>query len=440
MNTTLLRSTIVGALAAAATTSMHAQSADALIDKLVEKGILTVKEANELRDEADKNFTTAYAVKSGLPDWVTTLRFNGDLRGRFDGGYSDHPAFVDRNTFRYRLRAGFTAVLKDQFEVGFRLSSAENATGTSGGNPISGNTTFSDNAAKKSVFIDLAYGKWTPVNHPDGSAAFTVGKMENPFVLSEMLFDADYTPEGFGQQFTYHLSSAHALRLNLGEFLLEEVGSSSRDAYLLGAQLRAESVWSPQWQTSAGVSFLAIAGEEALRTANVPNQNRGNTRDKDGNLLESYYPIVADAAVTYTLAHAPYYSAPFPMRVMGEYIHNPGASVGQQGYGVSVMFGKSGKKGLWDLSYKWKELQADVWYEELTDSDFGAFYEVAPVGGSAGYGAGTNLRGHVIRATYSPYDSLTLALTYYLADLINESPAGSDSGMSRLQVDATWKF
>lgn len=37
-------------------TTAHAQSADALIDKLVEKGVLTVKEANELREEADKGF------------------------------------------------------------------------------------------------------------------------------------------------------------------------------------------------------------------------------------------------------------------------------------------------------------------------------------------------------------------------------------------------
>ena len=48
--------------------SAAGQSADALIDKLVEKGILTVKEANELREEADRNFSQAYSVKSGMPD------------------------------------------------------------------------------------------------------------------------------------------------------------------------------------------------------------------------------------------------------------------------------------------------------------------------------------------------------------------------------------
>src|SRR6266478_2490673 len=78
-----------------------AQSSDALIDKLVEKGILTVKEANDLREETEKNFTQAYSVKSGMPECVSALKFNGDFRGRYEGHYSDNPAFVDRHRLRY---------------------------------------------------------------------------------------------------------------------------------------------------------------------------------------------------------------------------------------------------------------------------------------------------------------------------------------------------
>src|SRR5271167_3889625 len=62
----------------------HAQSSDALIDKLVDKGILTTKEAQELRDESDQDFTTAFQTKTGMPDWVTGYKFFGDFRGRYD--------------------------------------------------------------------------------------------------------------------------------------------------------------------------------------------------------------------------------------------------------------------------------------------------------------------------------------------------------------------
>src|ERR1041385_549232 len=78
----------LAALAASACCSM-AQSADAIIDKLVEKGILTVKEANELREESDKGFNSAYAVKSGMSDWVSALKFNGDVRARYESFSSD---------------------------------------------------------------------------------------------------------------------------------------------------------------------------------------------------------------------------------------------------------------------------------------------------------------------------------------------------------------
>src|SRR5437016_801795 len=108
-----LAATVLASMAC--TGILNAQSSDALIDKLVEKGILTVKEANELREETEKNFNQAYSVKSGMPDWVSALKFNGDFRGRYEGHYSENPAFVDRHRLRYRIRFGVTASLFDGF-------------------------------------------------------------------------------------------------------------------------------------------------------------------------------------------------------------------------------------------------------------------------------------------------------------------------------------
>jgi hypothetical protein len=97
---------------------------------------------------------------------------------------------------------------------------------------------------------------------------------------------------------------------------------------------------------------------------------------------------------------------------------------------------------LWEVTYRYKYLGGDSWYEELTDSDFGAFYAgTFPQSGSgAGYGAGTNVRGHIAKISYSPFDALQLNITYFKTILINEIPASSNSDMGRLQVDAAWKF
>lgn len=418
-----------------------AQSADALIDKLVEKGILTVKEAKELREEADQGFTQAYSVKSGLSEWVTSLNLNGDLRGRYEGFFSDNPAFVDRHRLRYRLRAGFTAVMKDQLEVGFRLSSSQSASGFSEGDPISSNTTFNNNASRKSIFIDLAYAKWSPVNGPDWTAAVTFGKMENPFVFpSTMVFDRDYTPEGFAQELSYHLNSNQTLKLIGGEFILDELAASSKDPWLFGAQMRLNSTWSPKISSSFGVGFFGLLGEQNLSSANVPDIGRGNARTAGGDLVFNYHPVYVDGSVTYMVEHFPGYRSSFPVTLSGDYLYNPAVSEANQGYSIGLTLGKAGKKGLWDVAYRWTELQADAWYEEFTESDFGAFYQTAPVGGRAGYASGTNLRGHTIKASFSTYDSLTFSLTYFLTELSTPSPAGSQSGIGRLQFDAVWKF
>jgi hypothetical protein len=463
------RLALIAALAAAPFTlslGLQAQSADALLDKLVEKGVLSVDEANELRDQADKDFTKAYAVKSGIPEWVNALKFNGDFRGRYEGFFADNPNFTDRNRFRYRLRFGAVATLMDNFEVGLRLGSGDidGANGISAGvDPISQNQSLQNNGSKKGIFLDLAYAKWSPINTPDWQGSFTIGKMENPFVFSDLVFDGDYTPEGAAQQFVYTLSaegtSSHVLKANLGEFVLDELSASGRDPYLLGGQLRYDAIWNKHWASSLGFSRLDIAHDEQLTGGAVPNINAGNERRVTTNAtgaatvgapIFGFSTLVADASVTYTFESVPKYAGPFPLRVFADYLHNTAADRGENGWQAGVQLGKAGKKGTWEISYRFKSLESNAWYEEMVDSDSGAFYNdnlpatpstvfIANTTGR-GYGSGTNIRGHVIRAGYSPYDSLTLQVTVFLLELIEEFQPSSDSDMLRLQVDAVWKF
>jgi hypothetical protein len=50
------------------------------------------------------------------------------------------------------------------------------------------------------------------------------------------------------------------------------------------------------------------------------------------------------------------------------------------------------------------------------------------------------VKGHIIRAGYSLFDSFTLGTTLFLTETIDESPEDSVSAIARLQVDAVWKF
>ena len=447
MKLTHLRFAAIAVSAAAVSlysNNVHAQSADALLDKLVDKGILTTKEANELRDEADAGFRKAYQVKSGMPEWVNALKINGDFRGRYEHFSSENDAFVDRSRFRYRLRLGMVATIKDNFEVGLRLTSSE-PTGSFGGDPISGNTSLQDNASKKFVYVDLAYGKWSFVNTKALSESITIGKMENPFVFSDMVFDGDYTPEGAGYNATYRASDIHTFKFNAGAFVLDELGSDSKDPWMYGAQLRWDAAWSKKIASTMGIAGLNLVNEQSLTNGAVPAINRGNSRNAGtGTLANNYNPFVADAALTYTFEDGipMVYAAPFPIKLAGEYMNNLAASDRETAWSLGVTFGKSGKKGLWEIGYRYKDLGGDAWYEEFTDSDFGAFYQgtFANSGSGAGYGSGTNVRGHVVKASYTPFDALTLGIAYIRTHLIDETPAGSKSDMTRLQADAVWKF
>src|SRR5205085_2148726 len=107
-------------------------------------------EANDLKEEAEKNFTQSYSTKSGLADWAAALKFNGDFRARYDTVFSDATAvsggatnqFRARNRFRYRIRFGATVSMFDNVEMGLRLTSGDPASSSfSSGNPLSGNST-----------------------------------------------------------------------------------------------------------------------------------------------------------------------------------------------------------------------------------------------------------------------------------------------------------
>ena len=185
---------------AALAPQIHAQSSDALIDKLVDKGVLTVDEAKDLRVEADKNFNTALQAKTGMPDWVTSYKIGGDFRGRFEQFSGENKALTDRTRERYRIRFGVTVNMLDNMEVGLRLGSSDatkiNNSSVSAGNPNSGNSTMQDNFSKKMVYIDAAYGKWTAVNGGDWLLAATIRQCH---FCNKIKFYQASTSEMFGK-------------------------------------------------------------------------------------------------------------------------------------------------------------------------------------------------------------------------------------------------
>jgi hypothetical protein len=451
-NTTKLALFAGAAALASLSPQAHAQSAsDSLINKLEQKGILSSDEAKQLRTESQQDFNSsltnnlrgAYGSMTGMPSWVNNYKIYGDFRGRYDQlsvFNNEHAGSAERTRLRYRLRFGIVANIVDNMEVGFRLGS-----GDSSGNPLSNNTTMENNFSKKPIWVDAAYAKWTAIKDDDWLLAGTLGKMDNPFNFTPMVFDPDLTPEGAAITGGYTINDSQSIGFAGAGFALDEESGSTQDPIMYGGQVMLNSKWNSKLASSVGVGAFSIVNAQQLTTANVPYNNRGNSRTAGGALIHNYDPVIADASVTYTFDNGPFYQGHFPVKLAGEYINNTGTSDNNQGYWAGVTFGKSGKKHTWDLSYRYEYLQSDAWYDQLVDDDNAAYYQTAPSGGgSAGVYGGTNLKGHLVKFNYSITDYLTFSLTSYITDVINNKAYNNvsepNSSTLHFMADVMWKF
>ena len=460
----------------ALTLQTHAQtSVDALLNKLEQKGILSVDEAKELKAENATNsiddFNKAVGAKFPTPDWVTSYKLYGDFRGRFDDVSSDLPAFATPGSgvpkreynnmrLRYRLRVGLTLNMKDDLQVGFRLGTGESpgTTGsTTGGNPLSSNTTLQANGSKKFLYVDAAYGKWMAINNGTWMVAATIGKMDQPFQASPMVFDADYTPEGAALQATYKIDDNNSLAFNGAGFVLDQ--TTTRGPFLYGGQMIWNSTWTPKIGTSLGVAAYDIANDSSFPPSTTVgidapyDSNLGNTVGPTTipavppvpsfTFARHFNPIVASGSVTYTLDSFPLYKGAFPIKLAGEFMENPAASSNNKGWWIGTTLGKSGKKGMWDLSYRYQRLEADAWWDQIVDDDNIAAFPTVPAALPTETGAavgGTNIKGHLVKFNYSIYDSLTFSFTAYINDLINNPIPSAKTGAVHAMADLMWKF
>jgi hypothetical protein len=433
------RTTTKVALCAGATALMaltpqtHAQSSvDALLNKLEQKGILTVDEAQNLKADNAKDsvtdFNKALNAKFPMPDWVTGYKFSGDFRGRVDNQSSDNAAIVDNLRLRYRVRVGLAVMMKDGLEAGFRLGSGD-------GGPLSNNQTMAGNGSKKALYVDTAYGKWTAINNGSWMVAGTIGKMNEPLDVSAMVIDPDYTPEGAALQSVYKLNDQQTFRFNGAAFVLDNLGGSTRDPFLYGGQAFWDSKISSHLGTTLGVSAFDIVNQGNL--THGYDGNTGNTI-AGGTYADHYNPIIVDGSATYKLDSFPLYHGAFPIKVAAEYMNNPAANSSNEGWWAGFTLGKSGKQGNWDVSYRYQRLEANAWWDQIVDDDNVAALPTSPT--AAALHGGTNVKGHLIKLNYSITDALTFTTTFYLNDLINNPVPGAKSSALHAMVDLMWKF
>jgi hypothetical protein len=288
-------------------------SADALLDKLVTRGILSPDEAEQIKKEAQTNnavgSNNAEAQKFKLSSVIKSMELYGDLRFRYEYraaqlGPEAGSVYDAENRWRYSLRIGVRGDLPDDCYYGLRLETSPNqrSTWNTFGNGSGGGSSpyygpFSK-ANNYSVYVGLAYLGWRPAPWLD----LSFGRVPQPLYTTPMVWDSDYTPEGAVEKlkFTYGPVDFFA---NLGQYVYQDVSPGGSD-YAVQGGTEASSFLGDVSDHNAYLLAWQLGGTYHMRTnLSVKIAPVVYTYVGHGNASDGFYgPFVGQGISGYTFA------------------------------------------------------------------------------------------------------------------------------------------
>lgn len=334
---------------------------DPLLDLLIQKGILTRKEADQVEAEAAINRTNnatgqlppMSASKWKISEAISNIELFGNARLRYEDRSAEDTAgnAIDLRRWRYALQVGLRGDLFSQFYYGVRLD-----TGTS---PRSDSVTFGTSASggayqgpfgrsNDGVDIGEIYLGWQPWDWMN----LTVGRMDNPLDTTPMVWSPNITPEGFAERFKYNLGQAKFFA-NFGQFLYENLGEYSSSGLGIGfppggsgpgGGQNSDNIFMFAWQ--GGFNYQITTNISLKVAATI--YNYVGLQQSTGTTAESPYfgdPYVGEGAYYYYLE--------------GHQTYAPGAS----GFNPGTTFGPTGPGGppggYGSLSYPFNQVGLD---------------------------------------------------------------------------------
>jgi len=446
--------------------SAAGQSSDALINKLLQKGVLTEQEAKELREEQiSTNLVSASKWK--LSDGIKGIQLYGDFRLRYEYRSAENAigtgvpgSSYQRDRFRYAVRLGLRGDLFDNWYYGLRLETSAN--------PRSTWITFGDDSnptpsAKNSdtFGIGQVYMGWKPASWLD----ITVGRMPQPIYTTPMVWDGDINPEGAVERFKLPIGPVE-LFATFGQFLYQDTDPDrhlpSTDTFLLAWQVGASVKLPHDMGFKVAPVVYNYTGHGQRSGLNVPFSGQGatnglnpnNTAALNQNGINDLLIVEVPAEFNFKVGH-------FGARVFGDVAYNidgderaraaaaaaglPEAHTNEQlawqagvGFGnLGLVYGQTSKKNTWEARVYWQHIEQYALDVNLLDSDF---FE----------GRG-NLQGIFSAVAYSFSDNIIGTFRYGYANRINHDlgTGGSNPDLPNLnpiknyhilQADLTYRF
>jgi polyhydroxyalkanoate synthesis regulator phasin len=270
----------------------HAQSAeiDILVRKLVEKGVLSPGDAqqilNETKEEAKVQLAKGEAPS--VPKWVQNVKIKGDLRTRYQWEEKKSGTATksnDRDRARIRFRLGVDAKVNDQVKLAAGLA-------TGGADPRSTNQTLQDFFQTPDIRLDYAYAQYMPFSWMSLSG----GKINNPLWRSSgMLWDSDIYPDGLGLNLKWSAYPKFDTFVNAGFFVLDEDSSYNADPIMWAIQPGFKWGMTDHADLRATFNYYGFNGLKGKKGGYNSASPKTNSKDTDGTYLYSYDSVGASA-------------------------------------------------------------------------------------------------------------------------------------------------
>ncbi len=434
MKKLLMLLVLVGFVSLGLGINSYAGEVDILLQKLVEKGVLTAGEAQQIGTETKEQVKKEISEGkfSSLPAWVQNTKLKGDLRLRFQNLHEKNTGDIGKDTTvgRIRMRLGIESKVNDKLKVGVGIA-------TGSGDPRSTNITFGSYSTKKGIYLDYAYGKYDPLPW----LSFVGGKMLLPDVLwepTDLIWDTDITPEGAVIGFSKTLDSKTSVFMKTGSMVLVDDTSTTSGAMAYLVQPGVNYAVNDNIALKGALTYEYFQSKDAAATSYSKGDNTRNGTTSSttvyGNYAYNY--SVLNPALELTIKE-PFKALGLSvenLKIFGEYVNNFAVSNKNTGFSLGFQFGneKVEKWGDWQARYIYAMLGKDAVLDILPDSDR--------------YGGQTGIRSHEGIFTFGLGKNTYLGFDVYRSWAINgnhgfgTSASSSAKPETLVQIDWNMKF
>lgn len=451
-----------------------------------------------------------WAQPEAVPEWTKRFRVTGDVRVRHEsrmypkgndttGAFPDfnainhgdpydvspsNPNFApqrnadrDRERIRLRVRLGADIDVGEDFTAGLRVATGHNDS------PVSANQTFGLNGgfSKYAIWLDRGFIKYSTPKDADLTASVSVGRFDNPFFSTQMMWDEDVGFDGLAAKVKYKLCESVTPFVTAGLFPIfntslnfasnqpskfksddkwlyaTQVGTTIKAAKDLDFKLAAAYYHFENVEGRTSAPYVPLSGEDAGDTdATRPGfAQSGNTYMPLRNILPDasngfgtanqfqYFGLASPFRVAALTARADYGGFdPVHLSLVGEVVKNlafDGNDVetravnnrdngsfagGDMGYDVTFNFGSAALEKRWDwsLGIGYRYLESDAVMDGFTNSDLG--------------NGGTNLQGFTLSGSLALSKNVFVQARWFSA----ESVAGPQFKADSVFFDITAKF